>query len=102
MTRFISLKARILISFGSLIIFLMLIISLSVLYQWRKLIISDQIKNTEAIAQSFSFSVLDALIYQENDLQTSEGYLQSYIQNYAAKNARIKYISVSHKVFSLV
>jgi len=102
MTRFISLKARILISFGSLIIFLMLIISLSVLYQWRKLIISDLIKNTEAIAQSFSFSVLDALIYQENNLQSSEGYLQSYIQNYAAKNARIKYISVTNAKGSLV
>lgn len=95
MKRFISLKARILISFGSLIIFLMLIISLSVLYQWRKLIINDQIKNTEAIAQSFSFSVLDALIYHENGLQESEGYLQSYISNFALQNRRLKYISVT-------
>ncbi len=95
MKRFISLKARILISFGSLIVFLMLIISLSVIYQWRRLIINDQIKNTEDIAQSFSFSVLDALIYQENGLQSSEGYLQSYILNYTAKNSRIKYISVT-------
>jgi len=95
MKRFISLKARILLSFGSLIILLMLIISLSVLYQWRKLIIDDQIKNTEAIAQSFSFSVLDALIYHENGLQESEGYLQSYISNYAQQNVRVKYISVT-------
>ncbi len=95
MKRFLSLKTRILLSFGSLIIFLMLIISLSVLYQWRKLIIDDQIKNTEAIAQSFSFSVLDALIYHENGLQESEGYLQSYISNYALQNARVKYISVT-------
>ncbi len=94
MKRFISLKARILLSFGSLIIFLMLIISLSVLYQWRKLIINNQIKNTEAIAQSFSFSVLDALIYRENNLQNSEDYLQSYLLNYAAKNHSIKYVAV--------
>lgn len=102
MKRFISLKARILVSFGSLIVFLMLIISLSVLYQWRRLIISDQIKNTEDIAQSFSFSVLDALIYQENGLQSSEGYLQSYILNYAAKNSRIKYISVTNAKGELI
>ncbi len=94
MRRFVSLKARILLSFGGLIIFLMLVISLSVLYQWRTLILNDQIKNTEAIAQSFSFSVLDALIYRENNLQNSEDYLQSYLLNYASKNRSIKYVSV--------
>jgi len=102
MTRFISLKARILFSFGSLVIFLMLIISLSVLYQWRTLILNDQIKNTEAIAQSFSFSVLDALIYRENNLQNSEDYLQSYLLNYASKNSRIKYVSVWDESGSLI
>ena len=94
MRRFISLKARIVISFSTLMIFLLLAISLSVLIQWRKLIINDLINNTEAIAQSFSYSVLDAIIYQENNLQNTEGYLQSYISNYASKSTNIKYVSV--------
>ncbi len=102
MKRFVSLKARILLSFGSLIVLLMLIISLSALYQWRKLIINDQITNTEAIAQSFSFSVLDALIYRENNLQNSEDYLQSYLLNYAAKNRSIKYVAVWDELGRLV
>lgn len=102
MSGFISLKARILFTFGVLMIFLMLLISLSVLLLWRKLIINDQIKNTEAIVQSFSFSVLDAIIYQENGLQNSEGYLQSYISNYALKNTSIRYISVRNAAGKLL
>ncbi len=95
MKPFLHLKTKILFLFGSLIIVLMLLISVTSLYQWRRLILKDRMENAESIAQSFSFSVLDALIYRENNLQISEGYLQSYILNYARKNPRIRYISIS-------
>jgi len=94
MKKRVSLKAKILLIFGSLLILLMLVVSLSVLYRWRKLILSSQMQSAEAIAQSFSFSVIDALIYQQNDLLNSDEYLESYLLDFSHKNRQIRFIAI--------
>ena len=91
----VSLKAKILLLFGGLITLLMMVISLSVLYQWRKLILTDQMQSAESIARSFSFSIIDALIYQQNDLSDSDEYLQSYLLSFKSKTPNIRFVAFS-------
>lgn len=95
MAKMVSLKAKILLIFGGLITLLMMVISLSVLYQWRKLIITDQMQSVESIARSFSFSIIDALIYQQNDLLNSDEYLQSYLLSFSRKDQNIRFIALT-------
>jgi len=94
MNRFISLKERMLLIFGSLMILLMMIISLSVLYNWRRLIINDRLESTRSIAQSLSSSVLDAMIYQHNELRAAEAYLENYVLNFSSRNEQVMFIAV--------
>jgi len=94
MSRLISLKGRMLLIFGSLMIVLMMLVSLSVLFNWRRLIINDRLESTRSIAQSLASSVLDALIYQRNDLPGAEAYLENYILNFSRRNSHVKFIAV--------
>lgn len=89
-----SLKAKILLYVGSVIIVLMMLISISVLFQWRSMILSSQRQNALAVAQTFSISVLDALIYQESGMIQSEGFLENHIHNFLNKNSQIKFVNI--------
>lgn len=94
MKRTKSLKTRILVYVGLLIIVLMVLISISVLFQWRSLILSNQRQNAFSIAQTFSVSILDALIYQESGLLQNEGFLENHIHNFLNKNQQIKFVMI--------
>lgn len=94
MSRVISLKAKILMFMGSIIIVLMMAISISVLYQWRALILESKRESALLVTQAFSVSILDALIYQESGLLQNEGYLENHIHNFLKKNRQVKFILV--------
>lgn len=94
MIRAISLKARILILMGSIIIMLMLAIFISVMFQWRSLIIKNKLESSLLVTQTFSVSILDALIYPESGLLQNEGYLENHIHNFLKKNKGIQFILV--------
>jgi two-component system, NtrC family, sensor kinase len=89
-----SLKTKILLYVGIIIIALMMLISISVLFQWRSMILSSQRQNALAIAQTFSISILDALIYQESGMIQSEGFLENHIHNFLNKNDQIKFVNI--------
>ena len=89
-----SLKTRILVFVGSVVTLLMMLISVSVLYQWRALILEDQRESANLVARAFSVSILDALILKDSGLLQSEGYLENYIRNFLKKNRQVKFIIV--------
>ncbi|MCI0513598.1 ATP-binding protein [candidate division KSB1 bacterium] len=94
MNKITSLKARILMFMGSIIIILLLTISISALYHWRNLILKNQQASALMVTQAFSVSILDALIYQESGLLPNEGYLENQVHNFLKKNPQIKFIFV--------
>ncbi|MFZ5517581.1 MAG: sensor histidine kinase [Candidatus Zhuqueibacterota bacterium] len=89
-----SLKTRFVLLMGSLIIFLMMAISISVLIHWRSLILKNQAESALLVTQTFSVSILDALIYQESGLLQQEGFLENHIHNFLKKNEQVKFIHV--------
>jgi len=94
MADMVSLRTRILLVIGGLLAISMLVISISVFYQWRNLMIEDQRKSALLVSEAFSISILDALIYQENEMLQSEDYLENYFLHFMKKNRQIKYITV--------
>ena len=74
-----SLRFRIVALTGGVVVTLMLIISLGILLQWRALILKELHNKAESITRAFSISVLDALIYSENQKFRVEDLLESYI-----------------------
>jgi signal transduction histidine kinase len=89
-----SLKTRILVFIGGVVILLMMVISVSVLYQWRALILADQRESAELVTRAFSVTILDALILRDSGLLQSEGYLENYIRNFLKKNRQVKFVIV--------
>ena len=89
-----SIKTRIMVVTGSVIALIMMTISLTILFQWRAVIIEKQITNCESVANAFSIPVLDALIYAEQEELQQEDLLETYIENYMLKVEGIKYIAI--------
>jgi len=89
-----SIKIRIMLFTGGVITLVMMTISLTILFQWRAVIIEKQITNCESVANAFSIPVLDALIYAEQEELQKEDLLETYIDNYMTKVEGIKYISI--------
>jgi signal transduction histidine kinase len=87
-----SLKTRIVLFMGILVIVLMMIISITILYQWRALILDNQRQNALSMARTFAASILDGLIYQESGLLPNEGYLENQIHNFLGKNSQVKWL----------
>ena len=86
-----SLKARIVLFLGILMIVLTMVISIILLYQWRSLILENQRQNALAVARTFAASILDGLIYQESGLP-NEGYLENQIHNFLGKNSQVQWL----------
>lgn len=91
-----SLKAKIMLSIGSLIAILMFGISLYITFHWQKLILHNQLHNTQNITQAFSIPILDAMIYLENDDENYEPQLIAQINDFANKVENIKYIMITN------
>ncbi len=94
MNTFLSLKARMFLIFGGLVSLVMAAISVTILFEWRQLILQDQIQNAYSVTQSFSFSVIDALIESESKSLNKYESLEDFIRNFARKNKNIKYVAV--------
>jgi len=87
-----SLKVRLVLFLGILMIVLTMIISIVLLYQWRGLILENQRQNALSVARTFAASILDGLIYQESGLLPNEGYLENQIHNFLGKNGQVKWL----------
>lgn len=89
-----SLKTKIITAIGILIIFLMLLISLFLLVQWRENIIQKEIKTAEAITSTFAVTLTDAMIFEENSVFVKENILDSYIDNFINKIDGVLFVTI--------
>lgn len=89
-----SLKTRIVLFMGSMIILLMMIISISVLYRWRALILETQHQNALSVTRTFAASILDGLIFMESGLLPNEGYLENQVHSFLGKNREVRWITI--------
>ncbi len=87
-----SLKTRILVVTGSVIILLMLLISSALVIKWRDLIIQKQAENALSISKTFAVTVVDAMIFEENSIYQKEGILETYVTNFMKKLGTVEYV----------
>ena len=92
-----SLKTKILVLIGSVIIVLMLFISSFLLLKWRAIIIQKQSENSLSISKTFTVTVIDAMILEEKRALQYESILDTYIDNFINRLGNIKYVAIFDK-----
>ncbi|MDZ7271508.1 MAG: ATP-binding protein [candidate division KSB1 bacterium] len=85
-----SLKVRILLFLGGLTTVMLAVVFVSVLLRWRALILNTHRERALAVAQTFSTSLLDAIIYQENRQMRDAEFLANHIHRFLSRNPYIK------------
>ncbi len=91
----LTLRTKILLFTGSVIIIIMFVASVALLVGFRSLIVENAIHNAESITRAFKIPVLnDFLKYEAEEfpLQEKLGYL---INNYKTSTGNIKYIEIA-------
>lgn len=91
---FISFKTKVITIIGALITLLLMAISLTVLFQWRGLILNKLEQRAYSVTQAFSVSVIDALIYEENSAFNADDFLETYILDFMSKDSTIEFITI--------
>lgn len=90
-----SLRTRILLTTAGTITLLMMVISWGILVHWRRTILAKESQHAIALARAFSVTVTEAMIYEENELAQSEGFLDNQIAGFLRQNPRLRYIVVA-------
>ncbi|MCU0453907.1 MAG: ATP-binding protein [Bacteroidetes bacterium] len=90
-----SLRARILAFTGAVLIILLLLISQVLLYQWRDVIIAKERDAVIAVSQTFSVTLLDALIREERTPAAREGILQTSVDDFLRSLREVAYVSIA-------
>lgn len=80
------------------IVFLMLLISLIFLLQWRKNIIHNESETVRSISNTFAVTVVDALIFEEKSTFQKDNILETYIDNFINRLRNVKYVVIFDKV----
>ncbi len=88
------IRTRILVLTGTVIVMLMLAISFILLIKWRELIISNQSENAVSITRTFSVTVIDAIIFEEQSLYRKENVLETYVENFIARLGNVHYAAI--------
>ncbi len=91
---FVSIKTKIILIIGALVTLLLVTISLSVLYQWRGLIIEKLEQRAYSVTLAFSVSVIDVLIYEDNNAFSADDFLENYIIDFIQKDPSIEFITI--------
>lgn len=89
------IKTRILSVTGTVIVLLMLLISFVLLIKWRELIITSESENALSITRTFSVSVIDAIIFEEQSLYRKENVLETYVQNFMTRLGNVHYVVIA-------
>lgn len=97
-----SFKTRILFVTGSVLILIMMLISITILFQWRTILIKKEILNAQSVANAFVVPALDAMIYAEQRELLKGDLLETYIDNFMQKVTDIKYIQIFDENFNII
>ena len=89
-----GLRARILLTVGLTATAIMMVMSWSMLYSWRESLVSQEKSNARAVSRAFSVAIIDALIFADQDLYQSEGFLGNYVDLFMAQNSRLRAITI--------
>jgi two-component system NtrC family sensor kinase len=97
-----SIKTRILVVTGSIILLIMMAISLAILFQWRTILIEKQVANAQSITAAFTVPALDAIIYAEQRELLKNDLLEIYIENFMQQVQEIKYIEIYNENLEII
>lgn len=97
-----SLKTRILLVTGSVILLIMTIISLAIMFQWRNILIEKEVVNAQSVTDAFIVPALDAMIYAEQRELLKDDLLETYIENFMQRVKNIKYIEIYDNNFEII
>jgi two-component system, NtrC family, sensor kinase len=89
-----SLKTKILLLIGSVIVLLMLVISSVLLLKWRELIIQKESENALSISRTFAVTVIDAMIFEEKSVVQKENILDTYVDNFVNSLKPVQYVAI--------
>jgi two-component system NtrC family sensor kinase len=89
-----GLRSRILFTVGVSTAAIMMLLSWGMLYNWRETLLAEEKANALAVSGAFSVAVIDALIFADQDLYQSEGFLDNYVVMFMAQNPRLKAITI--------
>jgi len=90
-----TLRGRILVFTGGVLLFLLLIISQVLLYQWREVIIAKQYDAAIAVTRTFSVTVIDALIREDQAGGPRESILQTSVDDFMRSIDNAKYVVIT-------
>ena len=94
MIKLTGLRARILFTVGVSTAAIMMLLSWGMLYNWRETLLTEEKANALAVSGAFSVAVIDALIFADQDLYQSEGFLDNYVVMFMAQNPRLTAITI--------
>lgn len=89
-----SLRTRILLSVGVATTVVTMLLSWGMLYSWRHSLVAEEQANALAVSRAFSVAVIDALIFADQDLYQSEGFLDNYVTMFMEQNPRLRAITI--------
>lgn len=92
--RTMGLRGRILLTVGLVTAAIMMLMSWGMLYSWRSSLVQQEENAALAVSRAFSVAVIDALIYTEQDLYQSEGFLDNYVEVFMDQNPRLRSITI--------
>ena len=89
-----GLRTRILLTVGVTTTLVMMLLSWGMLYSWRSSLVEQEEINALAVSRAFSVAVIDALIFADQDLYQSEGFLDNYVGMFMEQNPRLRAITI--------
>jgi two-component system, NtrC family, sensor kinase len=90
-----TLRGRILVFTGAVLLLLLLVISQVLLFQWREVIIAKQYDAALAVTRTFSVTVIDALIREDQAGGPRETILQTSVDDFMRSIGNVKYVVVT-------
>jgi len=90
----VGLRTRILLSVAVVTTLVTMALSWGMLYSWRHSLMEEEEATALAISRAFSVAVIDALIFADQDLYQSEGFLDNYVTMFMEQNTRLEAITI--------
>ena len=89
-----GLRGRLLMTVGLTAVLVMMLLSWGILYSWRLSLLRQEEGNALAVSRAFSVAVIDALIFADQDLYRTEGFLDNYVEMFMEQNPRLRAITI--------
>ena len=90
----LSLKARLMLIIGGITALLMTVISMSILYQWRVMIVENQRNNAEGVTRAIAITLTDAFLYGEIEDPPLEDLLERNVRSFAGTIPGLRWLAV--------